>query len=186
MNLLDKNISYIIISAHSKNNSDYDNHISTNILQDKLYLKTFSLVKLMNRLHETFFFAYKTTTNNELRYDALELLDEFKQESVIVKYRDEDFVKKISFDGGEKSMTLENYDGSEDLDEFFNNGFTFAFKEQKRYYTPQKADDFKKGMILEYKNNAGDWTEKEVIDPHREYNDMYKLLIKYNKVRIPV
>lgn len=185
MNLIDKDINYMIISSYSKDLSDYDNHININRLQDKLYIKEFTLIKLQNAHNEVFFFAYKKCNNNELRYDAIELLDEFKQEFVIVKYLKEETVTKIMHDGSERNMVLENYNPNTSDIDFFTNGFTFSFKEQKRYYTPTKQSDFKQGMIVEYKNNEGSWVEKEVLDPIKEYENLYNLLIKYKKIRIP-
>ena len=51
------------------------------------------------------------------------------------------------------------------------------------YYTPSKTD-LKEGIIYEYKNNSGIWLEKKVIDPEREYNNLFELLIKYKRIRI--
>ena len=37
----------------------------------------------------------------------------------------------------------------------------------------------------EYKNNSGTWVERKVIDPKVEYPQLFELLIKYSKIRIP-
>ena len=79
MNLLDKNVNYIIISAYSAKKSDYDNTIALRRLENKLYLKEYSIYKLNSGNNECYYYAYKNCTNKELRYDAIELLDEFKQ-----------------------------------------------------------------------------------------------------------
>ena len=38
-------------------------------------------------------------------------------------------------------------------------------------------------MIVEYFTN-NKWYEKKVENPNSEYEDLYKLLIKYDKVRV--
>ena len=62
---------------------------------------------------------------------------------------------------------------------------TFSFEPRKRYWKPSKVSDFKEGMIIEILNNNAQWVEKTVKDPEVEYQRMYKLLIKYNKIKIP-
>ena len=47
----------------------------------------------------------------------------------------------------------------------------------------KKKEDFKVGMIVEYFNN-NQWNEKLVENPNEEWNNMYKLMLKYNKLRI--
>lgn len=183
MNLLDKNVNYIIISAYSAKKSDYDNTIALRRLENKLYLKEYSIYKLNSGNNECYYYAYKNCTNKELRYDAIELLDEFKQEYIYVKYFNESDIKKIFFDGMEKVYTIENYQGNNSSNDFFENGYSFSFKEKKMYYTPSKTD-LKEGIIYEYKNNSGVWLEKKVIDPEREYNNLFELLIKYKRIRI--
>ncbi len=183
MNLLDKNVNYIIISAYSAKKSDYDNTIALRRLENKLYLKEYSIYKLNSGNNECYYYAYKNCTNKELRYDAIELLDEFKQEYIYVKYFNESDIKKIFFDGMEKVYTIENYQGNNSSNDFFENGYSFSFKEKKMYYTPSKTD-LKEGIIYEYKNNSGIWLEKKVIDPEREYNNLFELLIKYKRIRI--
>ena len=65
------------------------------------------------------------------------------------------------------------------------NGLSFSFIEEQQYYIPRKKDDFKVGMIVElFSNNK--WIEKKVHNPEIEFEKMYALLMKYNKIRIPV
>jgi len=130
------------------------------------------------------YLAYKECTNNELRYDAIELMDRYKQEYVICKYTGESQAKKILFDGQEQILGVVKYEGDLDNHNFFVEGQAFSFKQQKRYFTPTKPSDFKEGMIVEILNNNGDWIEKEVKDPEVEYERMYKILMKYDKIKI--
>ena len=39
-------------------------------------------------------------------------------------------------------------------------------------------------MVVEYLNNKNKWCEMIVNNPDDEWDKLYKLLIKYNKVRI--
>ena len=183
MNLLDKNINYMIVSSYSPDKSEYDNNIALRRLENKLYLKDYSIYKLNSGVNETYYYAYKTCVNKEIRYDAIELLDEFKQEYIYVKYTGEAEIKKIYSDGIEKNYIVENYQGNNSGSDFFENGYTFSFKEKKSYIIPSKKDLYN-GAIYEYKNNNGVWLEKTVVDSDREYENLFELLIKYKKIRI--
>ena len=59
----------------------------------------------------------------------------------------------------------------------------FSFVESKRYRIPKSKDDFKAGMIIEYFNN-NQWSQKVVENPNDEWERMYKLLLKYDKIRV--
>jgi hypothetical protein len=48
---------------------------------------------------------------------------------------------------------------------------------------PKKKEDFRQGMIIEYFNNS-QWNEKIVFDLDTEWDKMYKLLVKYDKIRV--
>ena len=43
--------------------------------------------------------------------------------------------------------------------------------------------DFKEGMIIEIKNNKNQWLPREVMNPEKEWDKMYSLLVKYGRVR---
>ena len=43
--------------------------------------------------------------------------------------------------------------------------------------------NFKVGMVIEYLNKDK-WFKKRVEDPNSEYEKMYKLFIKYDKIRV--
>lgn len=189
MNLNDRNISYIIISAYSINNSQQDNFVLNDKLEDALYLKEYSLNKLggvYNGMREESFLAFKKAENDELRKDAIELMDRFNQKSVIVKYKGDPTPKKILKDGNEKPLGIAMYSDNLDNRSYFNGGVSFSFVEQKRYFTPTKKEDFKDGMIIEIKNNKDKWVETKVQNRDFEWEKVYKLFTKYDKVRIPL
>jgi len=62
-------------------------------------------------------------------------------------------------------------------------GLSFSFKEKIRYSKPKSKDDLKIGMIVEYQNK-GKWVGYEIKNPQEDYDKLFKLLIKYDKVRI--
>lgn len=189
LNLNDKNTHYIIITANKKGVGKEMNEKRNSLLEDSLFRRNYRLVKLggiYEGVEEDSFLAFKDVlpiVNNEIRYDVIELMDQFQQEAVIVKYLGEETPKKVTIDGGENPMGLVKYSGDTDNRSYFYDGVSFSFSERKRYYTPTKQSDFKEGMVVEYLNDNKIWVEKEVVNPEKEYNDMYKLLIKYNRIR---
>jgi hypothetical protein len=183
MKLDDPYINYIIISAYQSKEDDLKNRMGYSKLQDSLIFKDFTILPMGG--NRPSILAYKENyDNDELRYDAIELMDEYKQEYVIVKYSGEEIAKKILYDGREDLLGVVEYKGDENNHNFFVEGKAFSFEPRKRYIKPGSLKDFEKGMIVEFKNNNGEWQEKEVRDPEVEYERMYKLLIKYDKIRI--
>ena len=67
---------------------------------------------------------------------------------------------------------------------YIHGGISFSFVEKMKYWMPKDADDLKAGMIVEYMNNNR-WHEKIVVDPREEWEKMYRLLLKYEKIRVP-
>jgi hypothetical protein len=110
-------------------------------------------------------------------------MDKFEQESVIVKYRDYDFVNKIMSDGSEKNLSLVLYDSEMKDRTYLYNGMSFTFLENKKYYFPKKKEELRKGMIVEYYNN-NNWVKREVNNVEVEWDKLYKLLMKYEKLRV--
>lgn len=184
MKLNDPYINYIIISAYQSKENGLQNRLEFSRLQDKLIYKDFTIMEMGGNDNQPSFLAYKDCDNNELRYDAIELMDSFKQEFVIVKYLQEIDAKKILFDGRESILGVVEYSGDTNHHNFYVEGLGFSFEPKKRYWTPKKVTDFKKGMIVEILNNNNQWVNKEIKDPEVEYERMYKVLIKYNKLRI--
>tara|TARA_R110000772_G_scaffold2410_4_gene8539 strand:- start:29920 stop:30480 length:561 start_codon:yes stop_codon:yes gene_type:complete len=182
MRLNDPYINYIIISAYRSNEDNLKNRLDLSRLQDKLIFKDFTILEMGGT--QPSYLAYKDCDNDELRYDAIELMDSFKQEFVIVKYLNESDAKKILFDGRELLLGVVEYSGNTSHHNFYVEGQGFSFEPRTRYWIPKKSKDIKKGMILEILNNDNQWVEKEVKDPEVEYERMYKILSKYNKVRI--
>ncbi len=186
-NLLDKNISYIIISPEKSSNDKLQNNVNCEKLCSILYSKDYTIFPITGFYegkYEKSFLAISSTNNNdELRFDAIYVMDQFDQESVIVKYKKDESASKIFYDGSEKTLSLLVYDSNLENKSYLYNGISFSFVENKRYYFPKKKEDLKNGMLVEYFNN-NKWYQRQVSNIDIEYEKMYKLLIKYEKIRI--
>jgi len=189
LHLNDKNIHYIIITAEIKNGEM--NKERNSLLEDSLFRRNYRVIKLggvYNGVEEESFIAFKDIApvlNNEIRYDAIELMDQFEQECAIVKYLGDESPTKICNDGSEIPMGLVKYNGNNQNRSYFYEGNTFAFTESRRYYKPSKKTDLKVGMVVEYLNDNKIWVEKKIVNLEKEYDNMYKLLIKYDRLRCP-
>jgi hypothetical protein len=175
MNLTNPKISYIVLSSNK-----IEDMISI------LYAKDYKIIPIKGYYkgnYEDSALAYSDIDNDELRKDLIFLLNHFKQDCGIIKYLDETVAKKIFSDGSEKPLGIVMYNTDSENKSFLYNGISFSFVEQKRYWFPKSEKDFKVGMIVEY-NNKNKWFSKKVENPEQEYNKMYKLLIKYNKIRV--
>ena len=166
--------SYIILSAGRINEM-------TTVLYSKEY-QILPIQGYFNGVFEDSVIAYGQD-NETLRRDVIFLLDHFQQESAIIKYQGETNTKTVFFDGSEYTMDLLMYNTDSTKKTYIHNGISFAFKEAKRYWIPKTMEDLKVGMIVEYMNN-NKWYEKKVQNPSEEWEKLYKLLIKYDKLRV--
>lgn len=127
--------------------------------------------------------AFSAIDNDELRKDMIFLLNHFHQDCGIIKYRGESGAKKVFKDGSEKPLGIVLYNTDAENISYLYNGFSFSFVEQTRYWIPKGKEDLRVGMIVEYLSNKN-WIKKEVRNLDSEFEDMYKLLIKYDKIRV--
>lgn len=186
MDLLNENVYFIIASAYSEKNDDYTNSLLTSQLEDRLYRNEFTLIPFTKKGGGKSFLAFKenATNNNELRYEAIEINDTYYQDSVYVKYYGECVIKKVLKSGSEINTKLTNYNDLEEETTFYNENYAFSLIDLQSYFKPQSKKDFKEGMVVEILNNKGYWIPREVDNVQEEWDNMYKLLIKYGRVRI--
>lgn len=162
--------------------------ISSSKLEDMisiLYAKNYQIIPIKGYYHgqyEDSVMAFGSD-NDELRSDLIFLLNHFKENCGIIKYFGETGAKKIFHDGSEKPLGIVLYNTDADNMSYLYNGVSFSFVEQVRYWKPTKKEDFKVGMIVEYFNN-NKWFKRTVEDPTSEYEKLYKLFIKYDKIRV--
>jgi hypothetical protein len=177
LDLKNSELSYILVSS---------NNIRS--LCSYLYAKEYYLVDIKGYYEGVFedsIIAFTNLEPGELRLDCQSIMKHFEQDCVIVKYKGQSTASKLFSDGQEKPLGILLYNTDSTNKSYIHDGLSFSFVEQQLYYFPKEQKDFKTGMIIEYFNN-NKWIEKRVIEPNSEFEKIYKLLIKYNKIRIPV
>jgi hypothetical protein len=171
------NTSYMLIS--SSENLDQ--------ITSVLYAKNYQILPIkgyFEGMFEDSIMAFGRTDNDELRNDVLFLLGHFNEKNAIIKYLGESEAKRVFFNGSEEPLEIVMYNTNESNKSYIHSGISFSFVEKTRYWIPKSQDDFKIGMVVEYQNN-NKWYERIVRNPKEEWEKLYKLLIKYEKVRVP-
>ena len=171
------NTSYMLIS--SSENLDQ--------ITSVLYAKNYQILPIkgyFEGMFEDSIMAFGRTDNDELRNDILFLLGHFNEKNAIVKYLGESDAKKVFFNGSEEPLEIVMYNTNESNKSYIHSGISFSFVEKTRYWKPRSHEDLKIGMVVEYQNN-NKWYERIVRNPKEEWEKLYKLLTKYDKVRIP-
>jgi hypothetical protein len=174
IDLTNPKISYIVISSEKIDD-----------IMSILYAKNYQIIPIKGYYqgqYEDSLMAFGVD-NDELRKDLIFLLNHFHQECGIIKYFGETGAKKVFPDGSEKPLGIVLYNTDSENISYLYNGISFSFVEQVRYWKPKKQEDFSVGMLVEYMNN-NKWYEKRVVNPTEEYNKLYKLMIKYDKIRV--
>jgi hypothetical protein len=177
LDLKNPQISYILVSSE-----DLKGLISY------LYSREYYLIDIKGYYEGKFedsVLAFTQLTPDELRKDCLHLMKFFDQECIIVKYLQESGPKKIFRDGSEKPLGVLLYNTDSNNKSYIHDGLSFSFVEKQLYIFPNSKKDFKSGMVVEYFSN-NKWIEKRVDNVDLEFDKIYALMIKYNKVRIPV
>ena len=175
INLENPELSFILLSSNKIDD-----------IKSVLWAKEYQIIPIQGYYNEQFedsILAFSDVNNDELRKDLIFLLDHFNQDCGIVKYKGESSSKRIFSDGSEKLLGVVLYNTDSNNISYLYNGLSFSFVEQKRYWKPTRVEDFKIGMIVEYLNN-NKWCEKKVQNPKQEWDDMFKLLAKYDKLRV--
>lgn len=172
----DRNSQYLIISSDNINDV-------TSVLHAKCY-QVIPIQGYYRGQFENSVLAVSNFDVDEVRRDVLLLLKLFSQDCAIVKYAGESVAKKIFGDGSERPLGIVLYNTDSDNVSYLHNGVSFSFVESKRYWKPSKKEDFKIGMIVEY-FNKDKWFSKKVENPADEWEKLYKLLVKYEKIRVP-
>jgi hypothetical protein len=186
--LNDPNISYILINPEKKDNTQLENNWNCERLCSVLYSKDLTVVPIKelykNKYSRSFFGIFPLTNNDELRQETLQILEFLHINEAIIKYNGSTSPIKITKFGEEIPLTFSVYENDENSRIYIHNGVSFSFKETTRYFLPKHKDHLKNGMVVEYFNN-NKWNTKEIVKLDEEFDKMYKLLIKYDKLRIP-
>lgn len=169
------NTSYLIISAPN-----------IDALSSILWSKEYQILPMQGYYEGEFedsLMAYKHVENDELRRDALLLLDQYGQESAIVKYLGDTEPRKIFYNGDERPLGLVMFNTDARNKSYLHNGISFSFVEKARYRVPRSKGELRPGMVVEYMSN-NKWHQKRIHDLDQEWERMYSLLAKYEKLRI--
>jgi hypothetical protein len=184
-NLLDINTSYIFFTP-DPSSSGYTNVCEkyTSLTHAKGYGDVDIVsVDPDNNHSRTYISYYDAVDNNKIRKDAISLMCEFNSSSIIVKYYGESKPKRILVDGSERLLDVFFYTNVVNERVYIQNGISFGFETLKRFYFPTKKEDFHKNMVVELYNDTK-WIEYIVEDVDSEWEDIYKIFTKYEKIRI--
>lgn len=169
------NTSYLIMSA-----SNMD------ALTSMLWSKEYQILPMKGYYEGSFedsVMAYKAVDNDELRRDAILLLDHHAQESAIIKYLGDTEPRKIFYNGEERPLGVVMFNTDSNNRSYLHNGISFSFVEKARYRVPKSKNELRVGMIVEYMSN-NKWHQRKVQNIDTEWEKMYGLLSKYDKIRV--
>jgi len=175
LNLSNPELSFILLSSEKLDD-----------MMSILWAKNYQILPIKGYYQEQYedsALAFSAIDNDELRKDMIFLLNHFHQDCGIIKYRGESGAKKVFKDGSEKPLGIVLYNTDAENISYLYNGVSFSFVEQTRYWIPKGKEDLRVGMIVEYLSNKN-WIKKEVRNLDSEFEDMYRLLIKYDKIRV--
>ena len=188
INLNDVNISFMMCSPEHTLLSQIDNNFRCNKFMNMLYAMNYSVLPIYSYekgIYEKNYLAICSEDNEVLRSEAIYMMNEFSKNEIIVKYRGENILSKIIFDGNEIPVEVNYYDNNENNKTYIHEGVSFTLTDKKRYFFPKRKEDLKVGMMIEYFNNNR-WCPKQVNNIDMEYDRMYNLLMKYEKIRVAV
>jgi hypothetical protein len=187
-NLTDEKISYILICPETDSVSKLENNWNCERACSVLYSKDQTVFQIneirKDKYFKNFLGISPLTNNDEIRQDYLHILEFLNLESCVIKYLGDKQPNILIKSGQEKLLTFSDYESkSENSGVYIHEGVTFCLKEVDRYFFPNKKEHLKNGMVVEYFNN-NKWSKKEINNLDEEFNKMYKLLMKYNKLRV--
>ena len=187
--LTDPDISFILINPKVKESSQLENIWNCERLCSVLYSKDFTVFPLkemyQNQYTECFLGISSENSNDEIRNEALQVLEFLNIDQAIIKYVGVSNPTLILKNGVEKLLEFAAYEGDENSKTYIHDGVSFCLKESTRFYYPTKKEQLKDGLIVEYYNN-NKWNKKQIVKLDEEFDKMYNLLIKYNKLRVPM
>ena len=175
MNLESKDIGYIISN-------------NTNGLLSYLYSRGYRILEIKEYYKNNFkdsVMAWSIDPNQSIEKECFDIMNHFNGSDVIMKKIGSSTPKKLNINGSERHLNVIMYNTDQENKSYIYEGISFSFVEEKMYKFPKTKDDFKNGMIIEcYSTNR--WNKKIVNNIDHEFNDIYKTLSKYDKVRIVI
>lgn len=186
LELTDEAASYMIVSPARDARDPSLAMAEASRAQSLLYSRNYSLISLTGYsggVYDRSYLAYGAAGNESLRDDAMMYLREMSQAEVLVKYSGTSLLTLVGRDGSERPVSVQEYDGREGQRAYIHGSQCFTVRDEKRYRPVASRSEIAAGMTLEYYNNER-WNEVRVADPDAEYERMYRLLIKYGKLRV--
>lgn len=187
INLTDTHLSFMLCSPEHKTLSQMDNNNRCNRFMNMLWAMNYTVIPIYayeNGTYEKNYIGICPEDNDTLRKEAVFMMNEFSKNDIIVKYKGDDVLSKIVFDGNEVPVDITYYDNTLKKS-YIHEGVSFTLTDRKKYFFPKQKEDLRSGMIIEYFNN-NKWTSKQVTNLDMEYEKMYKLLMKYEKIRVQI
>ncbi len=179
----------IIITSDNTSISDFDRKFHGERIYSVLSSKEFEIIPIKcykdNSIYESFLCLSEIYDSNEFRKEILHILEFLDLDSSFVKYPSSDDFVLISRTGTEEKHVLKMYEESKNDLKFIYESIFFSFEKKQSYFYPKKSNHLKNGLIVEYFNNEK-WNSKEIKNVDEEFDKMYKLLMKYDKLRIPL
>lgn len=185
IDLTGENSSYMIVSTSPFPPGSGIWEREASMLQDALYARDYTLISMTGYCGGMFdksYLAINKHDNDSLRMDAVAMAREGHGDGVVVKYRGESQPVIVRHDGSESPMSFQKYTIEEGTRSYMTEGSCFSLKSEPRYRTVESRSEIRKGMTLEYQSANG-WVSRVVEDPDLEYEDLYRLLMKYGKLR---
>jgi hypothetical protein len=186
IDLNDVNISYLITTPEILGISQMENNHRTNMFLNMLYSMNYSIIPIQSYdkgIYEKSYIAITPEDNERFKKEIFMIMEQFRTSEIIVKWKNDNLLHKMTLEGLEYPMEVNYYDNNLNNKIYIHEGISFSLNEKKRYFFPSKKEDLKSGMIVEYFNN-NKWNQKQINDLDSEYEKMYKLLMKYEKLRI--
>lgn len=187
--LNDPNISFILCSPELDNISLIENNNRNSSMVNLLYSLEYNLIAI-NSSHQSklsrYYIGLSNINNDKLRNEAIFIMEQFSLNEIFLKYKKSENIIRINIAGEEFPNVINYYDNDFSKKIFLYEGISFTLNEQKRFAIPREKSDLKNGMIVEYLNNDNVWKERIINDINLEYDKTYKLMMKYEKIRIPI
>lgn len=176
LNLNNLNVSYFIISSKQ-----------IDATKTLLWAKEWDILPLKglyeNITEDSLLASKSDIDNSELKKEAIFILNMFKEDCCIIKYKNKKTSNKLYNNGTETELSEAFFNIESTNKSYLYNGSFFSFNEVKSYKIIESKKELKNGMIIEYFNNKN-WTNTSIFDIDNEWESFYKLLAKYKKVRI--
>jgi hypothetical protein len=188
-NLQDDNLSYVIINSDKQDQTILENNKNSERLCSVLYSKDYTVYPIYEHNQESTTKSYLSLIplkdNDSIRQEILHILEFLDINSSVLKYHGEKNPILLKKNGLESPLKTKFYPSEETEKIYILEGTSFSFDNDIRYFYPKNKSHLKNGTIVEFLNNNNIWKSKEIQNIDEEYEKMFSLLIKYNKLRIP-